>query len=694
MNISYTWLTELVDLSLSADELAKSLTRVGLAVEGIHTFGDDRVFDIDLTSNRPDCLSHLGVAREVGAITDAKLKRRVPEPTSEFPDVPIPALLAADVVKIDDTDLCTRFTARVIRNVKIGPSPDWLVKRLEALGERSINNVADITNYVMLELGQPMHAFDLDKLTENRIVVRRAKNGEIITTLDDVERKLDESMLAICDAERPVAVAGIMGGLDSSIIESTVNVLLEVACFDRGNIRHTSRKLNLATEASYRFERGVDIENVKAASQRAADLIAELAGGEEAQFVDVYPSPASLVEVTSPDIAAAVKRLTGLEVADAECERILAALGIKRESVDQYTAPSWRHDIANEEDLVEEIARHSGYENIREELPPAFSAGEYQPSETKKRVLRQALTDIGYDEAITYSFIDEKWDTTIAPVPGLALGDSDNRYVTLRDSVIEGAVRMRPTLLPGLISALRLNLNQQRRNIKLFEIGKVFAANRSEDGLPAEREAIALIITGGEMNEGRGLPARELDFYDVKGAVESVIAAVGVAGVSYAPADAAHLKRGQSAVVSIGETNIGYIGRLNEEISSDYKFKQPVYVAEIDLQAAFEAPVSPVVYTPLSKYPGVTRDVSFLVDRSVSFAMIRKAIVESGIELCRNVIFVDLYEGKGLGDDQRSVTVGLEYRSDERTLIEDEVNDAHERILRFLETTLGIRPRF
>ncbi|MEQ1765289.1 MAG: phenylalanine--tRNA ligase beta subunit-related protein, partial [Pyrinomonadaceae bacterium] len=289
MNISYNWLKELIDIELSPEDTAKELTRVGLAVEGVHEHKDDFMLDIDLTSNRPDCLSHLGVARELSVSTGKAIfvDRRS---LDRLPDAPFPSLLAADVVKIEDADLCYRFTARIIRGVKIGPSPQWLVDRLDAMGERSINNIADITNYVMLELGQAMHAFDLDKLAGNRLVVRRARSGEKITTLDEVEREIDDSMVMICDAEKPVAVGGIMGGLDSSITDSTTNVLLEVAYFDRTNIRQTSRKLGLATEASYRFERGVDIESLKRASDRATQLIVELAGGSAGEFVDVYPT--------------------------------------------------------------------------------------------------------------------------------------------------------------------------------------------------------------------------------------------------------------------------------------------------------------------------------------------------------------------------------------------------------------------
>lgn len=699
MNISYNWLKELIDIELSPEEVAKELTRVGLAVEGIHEHKDDFVLDIDLTSNRPDCLSHLGVARELSVVTGKTVfvDRRS---LDRLPDAPFPAILAGDVVRIEDPDLCYRFTARIIRGVQIGPSPQWLVDRLEAMGERSINNVADITNYAMLELGQPMHAFDLDKLAGNRIVVRRAANGENMTTLDEVERELDDTMLMICDAEKPVAVGGVMGGLDSSITDPTENVLLEVAYFDRASIRQTSRKLGLATEASYRFERGVDIENLKRASDRAAQLICELAGGKASEFIDVYPNRQVVKEVESSDIAAATKRLSSLDVPIEDCIRILSALGIspKLESDGStvgshtFTAPTWRHDIAIEEDLVEEVARHVGYEKIADELPPAFGAGEYQPSELRKKAIRTGLSDVGFDEAIGYSFIDTKHDGVVQEVPELLNTSIDQPFVELQDSVIEGAVRMRPTLVPNLLDALRHNMNFQRKDLKLFEIGKVFAAD-GEGNLPKERELFAVALTGGILNENRAMPVREMDFFDAKGAVEIALDAAGVADVRFETADVAHLRRGQSASISVGEKPIGYIGRLSEEIASNYKFKQSVFVAEIDLQSVLELEPTAVRYRPLPKFPAVVRDVSFVVDPSMAYAAIRNTAVDSGVDLLRSVEFVDVFEGKGLGDDERSLTMRFTYRSDERTLIEDEVTNAHEQVLKHLDTSLGVRQR-
>lgn len=693
MNISYNWLKDLIDIYIPAEDLGTQLTRVGITVEGVHPHGDDFVLDIDLTSNRPDCLSHLGVAREIAAITGGEL---VKPPKADEPEIPLPAVLAYDVVAIQDADLCHRFTARIIRNVNIGPSPDWLVKRLEAIGERSINNVADITNYVMHELGQPMHSFDLDKLSGNRIVVRRAKPGETIKTLDEVDRKLDDSMLVIADAEKPAAIGGVMGGLDSSITESTTNVLLEVAYFQRASIRHTSRKLGLATEASYRFERGVDIENLINASNRAAELICELAGGELGEFVDVYPTKAEAKTVTSPNIAFAVERLTGLKVPESGCVRILTSLGITPTKDDEksFVVPSWRHDLAIEEDLVEEIAREVGYEKIADELPPAFGAGEYQENEPREKRLRQTLTDLGFNEAISYSFIDTAHDGKFEIVPGFVDEKAGEQFVTLQDSVIEGAVRMRATLLPGLLDAVRINFNQQRKDLRLFEIGKCFAASSGEDGLPTERELLSLVVTGGDAQQNRSMTSRELDFYDAKGALESALEAAGISHVVFSSGNTGHLRSGQSATISSNGRIVGSIGRLKEELAADYKFKQPVYVAEVDLQTLLAEETSPILYRTLPKYPSVVRDVSFLVNRSISFEQIRISIIAEGRELCRSVEFVDIYEGKGIGADERSITIRLEYRSDERTLIETEVDEVHGELIEAVEKDLNIRRRF
>lgn len=680
MNISYNWLKDLIDLDLSPDDTAKALTRVGLAVEGVHPQGDDFVLDIDLTSNRPDCLSHLGVARELSVSLDRSLKL---EPVEA--ELPMPPVLAGDVVRVDAADLCHRFTARVIKGVKVGPSPQWLVDRLEAIGERSINNVADITNYVMHELGQPMHSFDLDKLSGNRIIVRRATDGEKITTLDEIERELDTSMLAICDAEKPVAVAGVMGGIDSGISSETTNVLLEVAYFDRASIRATSRKLGLATEASYRFERGVDIDNLKRASDRAVQLICELAGGEKGEFIDIYPTHSEHPAVTSPDIFTSVLRLTGLNVPTSECDRILSRLGIERiGAAGEYRSPSWRHDIAIEEDLVEEVARHFGYENIAVELPPAYGAGEYLPSEDRMRSVRQSLSSLGFSEAMTYSFIDADHDDKFELA---TVQDSVSGFVTLKDAVIEGAVRMRPTMLPGLLDAVRLNLNFQRRNLKLFEVGKAFISG-GEGQLPSEPRLLTIALTGSEVSASTVADGRGLDLFDAKAAIETVAASLGIANPEFRSSKAKHLTIGRSADIYVDGAFAGTVGRLHDDLAGGYKFKRDVFVGELLLDVLLAATPEPVVYKPLPRFPGASRDVTFAVDQTFEYSSLSAAATteDALFDGCR---LVGTFEREG----ERTITIRLNYRSDNRTLTDNEVEAVHNAVLANIQHSLGLSPK-
>ncbi|HEY8460423.1 MAG TPA: phenylalanine--tRNA ligase subunit beta, partial [Blastocatellia bacterium] len=395
MKINYNWLKELVDIDLPPRDLAEKLTMAGLAVDAVEFYGEDAILDIDLTSNRPDCLSHLGIAREVAVILGKTGPSSLRIPEAKFIEA---KTRTSDVTSVEilAPELCPRYTARVIKGVKIGPSPDWLVRRLESMGQRSVNNVADITNYVMLEMGQPLHAFDLRQLRGERIVVRRAERGEKITTLDGEERDLTPEMLVIADAERPVAIAGIKGGEDSGITEKTVDVLLEAAHFSPAQTRATSKALGLSTEASYRFERGTDPEIIPAASNRAAALIAEIAGGQVLSgLLDAYPAPArrNWIEFRRSRYAA----LTGLQIELGEAERILRGLGFTVEADVENDrlramAPSWRVDVSIEEDLIEEVARIIGYDKLKNTLPGSAGAGAYLPGEDVRRAMRLTLT--------------------------------------------------------------------------------------------------------------------------------------------------------------------------------------------------------------------------------------------------------------------------------------------------------------
>lgn len=714
MNISYNWLRELTNTRLSPFELRDRMTMIGLAVESVHEAGDDFVLDFDLTSNRPDCLSHLGVARELAVMEDGEIHLPGAPPAGATGTAE-----AFTSVEIEDPDLCPRYAARVVRGVKIGPSPAWLVERLEAIGQRAINNVADITNYVMHELGQPLHAFDLAKLTERRIVVRRARAGERLKTLDGVERELDAEMLVIADAVRAVAIAGVMGGEETEISAETRDVLIESAYFDPASVRRTARKLGLHTEASHRFERGVDYGGLLRAQDRAASLICELAGGTATEnALDVYPKQIQAIDVSlRPE---RVTALTGLTVATREIERILSALGFAhharkavleeewsfRNGVPEevvpgdlnprltYVVPSWRVDVEREEDLVEEVARHVGYERIATELPASNIAGEYQPGERRRRAMRQVLTAYGFDEAISFGFIDTAHDDLFELLPEMAReGEGQERFVTLRNPIIEGAIRMRPSLLPGLLDAVKHNFNHGTRDVRLFETGRVFAASREQGSLPDEREAFALVATGGATEEGRAGTPRELDFYDLKGALEAAADAMHLPALQFAPQSARHLRAGQAAEVSIDGRRVGHLGRLDDRVAAMYKFRQAVYVAEVDLTALLAAGQRAIVYTPLARYPSVVRDVSLLLARDVTFSELLRTAEEQRIEECRAVKLVDVYEGESLPEEKRSVTLRLEYRSDERTLRDEEVDALHARIVAALEKRFDAKMR-
>ena len=681
MFISYEWLKDFLDVELSPAELRERLTMVSLAIDAVETHNSDYVLDVEVPSNRPDCLSHIGIAREVSVIESKPLRS-----PKTYPLKGEGSSASLTSVEIKDPDLCPRYAARLVRGVKIGPSPDWLAKRLETIGQRPINNVADITNYVLHELGQPLHAFDFAKLGGHRIVVRRAAGGEKLKTLDGVERTLTSDMLVIADAEKAVALAGIMGGEESEISAQTTDVLIESAYFDPHSVRQTARQLAMDTEASRRFERGADCEGVLRAQQRCVELICELAGGVATEdAIDVYPQPLSERVVNlRPE---RVTELTSLKVEPKEIVRILTGLGFEQKETANgrfsFKVPSWRIDVEQEEDLVEEVARHTGYEKIGEELPPSNSSGEYQPSEMKQRSLRRALNAFGFDEAINFSFIQQ--DARFELIPSLTGHENDQPQ--LANPIIEDAAWMRSTLLPGLLSSLRHNLNHGIRDVRLFEIGRIFSILKTGE-LPHETLALGLVAMGGAVEEDRAQAERELDFFDLKGALEAAVDWMNLSPLSFAQTSARHLRVGQSAQIKTGDgTAIGTIGRLAESIAASYKFRQPVYVLELDLGALLSGPEKLIQYSPLPRYPSVTRDISLLVNRNVALDEIFAAVKQEQVGDCRSVKLVGTFEGGNIPPAKRSVTLRLEYRSDERTLRDEDVEEYHSRLTsRLLET--------
>ena len=674
MFISYDWLKEITETRLSAQEIKERLTMVGLAIDAVENHGSDFVLDVEVPSNRPDCLSHVGIAREVATIENGQVK--LPETKSIKTEGRSSDLTS---VEIKDPDLCPRYAARLVRGVKIGPSPDWLAKRLETIGQRPINNVADITNYVLHELGQPLHAFDFAKLSGPRIVVRRATPGEKLKTLDGVERTLTGDMLVIADAEKPVALAGIMGGEDSEISTQTTDVLIESAYFDPHSVRQTARLLGMDTEASRRFERGADCEGVLRAQQRCVELICELAGGVATEdAIDIYPKP--LTERIVSLRPERVEGLTSLSVEKNEMVRILTALGFEPAGESDgrmsFKVPSWRIDVEQEEDLVEEVARHTGYEKIRSELPPASAAGEYQPAEMRFRSLRRALNAFGFDEAINFSFIAHEDRFELIP----ALRGHENDQPQLANPIIEDASWMRSTLLPGLLNSVRHNLNHGIRDVRLFEIGRIFSISVPKE-LPEEILALAIVATGGTLEEDKAHSQREVDFFDVKGALETAVDWMNLSPLSFAQASVRHLRAGQTAKIAMSDgTEIGTIGRLAENVAASYKFRQPVYVMELDLTSLVNGPEKLIQYSPLPRYPSVMRDLSLLVNRNVALEEIFSVVNDQHVQDCRSVKLVGTFEGGNIQSSKRSVTLRLEYRSDERTLRDEEVEERHTRL--------------
>ncbi len=522
-------------------------------------------------------------------------------------------------------------------------------------------------------------------------------SDEKLTTLDGVDRRLSSEMLVIADAERPVALAGIMGGQDSEISTATTDVLIESAYFDPDSVRRTARRLGMDTEASRRFERGADCESVLRAQERCVELICEIAGGiATVDTVDVYPRP--LLPVNIDFRPSRVQSLTSLQVKPAEMSRILAGLGFvqtgEREGAIMFVAPTWRVDIEREVDLVEEIARHSGYDKIASELPPSVMSGEYQPGELKLRRLRCILKCSGFDEAINFSFVETSHDEKFELIPEFSSGDGDSPVlITLQNPILEEFTRMRATLLPGLLASARHNFNQGIRDLRLFEIGRIFAGS-GPGLLPRERESLALLVTGGAVEEDRAEAPRELDFYDLKGSLEAMADSLNLGLLRFDKAPIKHLKDGQAAKLSLSDGRfIGTLGTLSELVAATYKFRQPVYVAEIDLSSLLAAENKTVQYTPLPRYPSVIRDLTLLVARNVSLGQLIGFADAQGVDDYRGAKLVGTYEGPNIPEGRRSITIRVEYRSEDRTLRDEEVEVRQRQLIGSLFENFGAEVR-
>ena len=677
MKVLYSWIREFVDTNDTAEAVGRRLSLRGLALEGLEPWpdagGDDAVLDFDVTANRPDCLSIVGIAREIATVYDRPLRMREADARSSAGVLSAPHV----PVTIDDPELCARYAAAVAE-VEIGPSPDWMQARLTACGVRPISNIVDITNYVLLELGHPMHAFDLDRLAGPAIRVRRARAGETLKTLDGKMRTLTRDMLVIADAERAQAIGGVMGGADSEVHEGTRRIVFESAWFKPSSVRATSKQLGLRTEASMRFERGADLTAPARALARACELLIEIGAGRAWGHVeDAYPRPHQAVQVGLERHR--IKALLGMDVPDPSVVRILGSLGFStEEAADGWraTVPGWRVDIHRPVDLVEEVGRHHGFEHLPATFPPVQQA----PPPSDPRIARDAhvrggLIGMGFSEAISFAFIEEA-----AAAPFL----NGEEPVALANPLSEKFAVMRPSLLPGLIDALSHNRRHGMRDARLFEIGTRFS--------PAGESRGAAVAWTGQATPDHWIGGRrDVSFFDIKGVVEQ-LAALERATPTFAPLETPFLLSGRAAQVHVGGRSIGVLGQLAPERAEARELPagDAVYVAEIDLDALTRlAPNETLRSKPLPRFPSVVRDLSILVDDALSAETVRGTIRETAPSTLVLVREFDRYQGKEIPEGKVSLSLRLTFQSPDRTLTDDEVQAAMAEIVRAVTGTLG-----
>ncbi len=646
--------------------------------------------EVDLTPNRPDCASVIGIAREVAGITKNPLVLPIPEAdithnSTEFS------------IDIESSILCPRYAACLVKGVQIGPSPWWLRKRLLSVGLRPINNVVDITNFVMMEYGQPLHAFDFKQLSGGKIVVRNpSKDEKTFTTLDNAERKIDSEMLMICDAEKPIAVAGVMGGLYSEVSDTTTEVLLESACFNSVSIRKTARKLNLGTDASYRFERGVDPDGALKAMTRAAQLLCEVAGGTwtPGEGIDVYGGRKPFLTLTLR--VSKTVDLLGIELNSEQITELLESIGMKCKRKDDDTIwvrpPTFRVDIEREADLIEEVARLIGYDNIPISLPGVDLS---YPEQDKQRMKRQDtsvfLTTMGYSEAINYSFCSENHPQM------MNLSETDNRcsHVTLLNPLSEDQTVMRTMLVPGLLENVKRNINFQKTSVKLFEIGKVFTP-KGENEQPIEKTRLAGILSGNLHGDTSPLyfKQQQVDIFDAKGCVEYLLDDLRLLhsdtteGIRLSlPADdqsEPYAETDQFLTVIAGNDEIGSIGKVTQDVLKNFGLKQDVYYFDLDFDAICALTELPKAFTSLPVYPSVKRDIALVVANSVSAGELLKTVRDSKEKLIEQSDIFDVYQGEKIKEGYKSVALSITYRSPNKTLTEKNVEKVHSKIVKIL----------
>ena len=671
MKVPYSWLREMVDIGVSPADVAVAMGVRGFAVEGLEPLpGGDTVLDFEVTANRPDCTSVRGLAREVATAYQLPLR------DIDGLEALTPGTREPFTVDIERPDLCGRYVG-AFAAVSVRPSPEWLQGRLRACGVRPINNVVDVTNYVLLELGQPMHAFDMTRLTGPAIRVRTAASGEKIRTLDGQDRTLTPDMLVIADAVTPVAVAGVMGGADSEVSTGTTSIVLESASFNPTSVRRTSKTLGLKTEASTRFERGVDPALPAVAMARACALLRQLGAQPAGTSLDCHPTPVITRRLQLR--RARLAGLLGFDVPDADVLRILRALGFTADAADagwDVVVPSNRVDVAREVDLIEEVARHYGYDRVPARFPVLVAPPPpSDPRSAQARHLREVMTGAGFFEAMTFGFIAEA-----AAAPFTSAAD----LVGIANPLSETFAVLRPSLVPGLLDGIGHNRRREQPDVRLFEIGARFSRGAGE------RRALAFAWTGAADPPHWSMPPTGVTFFDAKGVVERVCLAVGVTA-SVEPGTAEWLVAGQSAAVVAGTVSVGVVGRLAPAIAERHGIpgEDAVFVGELDLDTLSQQRVPQGRVAPLPRFPSVSRDIALLVDDTLQASTLRTTIRAAAPDTLVQVREFDRYHGKGIPDGKVSLALRLTFRSPDRTLTDGEVQAAMDEVLKAVRSAHG-----
>lgn len=670
MIISWDWLKQYVDVSASADEVARRLMLAGLNHESTTAVGDDLAIDVEVTSNRPDCLGHLGIARETAILLGDQLKLPLAQPAQAGPLVETLAR-----VTIQCPDLCPRYTARVIRGVTVRPSPAWLQKQLATIGIAAINNVVDITNYVLMECGQPLHAFDLEKLAGPEIIVRRPKSGETLEAIDHRVYELGADTCVIADAKQAVGIGGVMGGASTEVSAATRQVLIEAAQFVPASIRATARRLNLHSDSSYRFERMLDPAGVDWASRRACELILELAGGElAAGVIDVGQMPPARTTITLR--ASQLARVLGIEVPWPRVREILTALGCQETHAEQQAVevipPTWRHDLEREIDLVEEVARIHGYDAIPEDVRVPMAASARRPVDVLMERARHLLTAQGYDEAMTSSVVEKAWSDAFSPW-------TDLPPLVSQMPVLRGADHLRRSLIPSLMGARRTNESVGNDEIELFEIAHIYLARPSQ--LPEERLMLGLTSGG--------------DFSAVKGVLEALVTELcGPAAKLSAASCDDPLFDAAAANLLLGDERIAVVGQLSAAGQKRFDLRGKTTVAELRLEPLLAKSILVPQYSKLPAFPAIDRDLNLVVDDDVHWSKLETMVREAAGQYLEQLTYRDTYRhAEQLGAGKKSFLFSLRFRDPQATLTGEAVDATRDKIVAFCAQQLGAKLR-